>query len=134
MGVGDCSCDRGMIELRLIYSGQQAVDITISDKNGNAMFRPKEIEMGDEVICNVANYDNFDKFSSDTNVQVFDAVTGSEICVQSIHTSCSNDIVGTHGEGSCGETLIVSGWKDGADDINDCDDGINLCGMYHTFL
>ena len=134
LGVGDCDCDGGMVELRLIYSGADTVDIAFADKNGNTMCTVEDVEQGQEATCNIqtdyldSNDDPvLEKLTTDTYVTLTNSDDDSDNCVTAIHTSCSRDIVGTNGDGGCGDTIIVSGWKDGSDDTNDCDDGLQSC-------
>merc|ERR1719347_1865464 len=112
--------------MRLRYSGSATVDIVYEDKKGNEMCRDEGIITGAESICDIrgsTTYTYDDRFSTDTNVYVYEAGTNNQVQYSKIHTSCSSDIVGeTDGD------LTVSGWADGnPNDDNDCDDGIVEC-------
>merc|ERR1719491_2422550 len=61
------------------------------------------------------------KFSTDTYVTV---ATSSDSCTDSIHTSCSSDIIGWTA-GDC-TSVVVSGWQD-KNSAGVCDDGFDPC-------
>ena len=140
LGVGDCSCDDkhyGMVSFRVLYSGDNNVDITFQHKDsGDIMCTVSNVATGQEAECNVNSYVDgdgdpiFDKLSPDTYVELFTAGTSSSVCSTKIHTSCSRDIVGTYGDDACGTDIIVSGWSDGDPVSITCDDGYDLCPCY----
>ena len=136
LGFGDCDCEKGMVELRILYSGSDDVDIEFLDKSGddNVCEGTSRVTQGTEVTCNVQTFLDgngdpyFEKLETETTVVIRDASNGNEICTTEIHTSCSQDIVGTEGDGDCDSGIIlVTGWRDGSDDDNNCDDGLDEC-------
>jgi len=136
-GFGDCDCDKtyGMAEMRLLYSGDEDVDIVYVHKDGPVMCRDEDIAQGEESVCNIMNNANFDKYGTNTYVKVFLAGTNNQVCMATIHTSCSSDIVGGYGDEGCGYDLLVSGWRDGnPNDDNDCDDGQEECDCEGVFV
>jgi len=137
LGYGDCDCDKdfGMVEMRLIYSGDENVDISYIHKDGGEMCKDEDVAKGDESTCSVANSNKFDNYGTNTYVKVYSAGTSKQICMSTIHTSCSDDIVGGYGDEGCGYDLQVSGWRDGNPrDDNDCDDGEELCDCEGVFV
>jgi len=136
-GVGDCDCDKdyGMVEMRLLYSGDEDVDISYVTKNGEEMCKDEDVAKGEESICSVMNNNQFDSYTTNTYVKVYSAGTSQQICMATIHTSCSSDIVGGYGDEGCGYDLEVTGWRDGnPNDDNDCDDGEELCDCEGVFV
>ena len=127
-GVGDCDCDGGMLELRLLYSGSDTVDIDFYDKSGDGLIcQSLDVEQGSEATCNVAGT-SYSKFETNTYVNVINQATNLA-CTTVIHTSCSRDIVGTYGDEDCG--VVVSGWYD-AD--GNCDDGYDECSCDGSYV
>jgi hypothetical protein len=102
-----------------------------------------DIAQGEESICNVVGNNNvpghkksgMPAYGTNTYVHVYAAGTKNQICMTTIHTSCSSDIVGGYGDEQCGYDLLVTGWKDGnLNDDNDCDDGKEECTCEGQFV
>ena len=88
-GYGDCDCDKsyGMVEMRLLYSGSDTVDISYVHKDGDQMCLDQDVATGEESSCDISNSADFEKYGTNTYVTLYTSGTlPTEICTTKIHT------------------------------------------------
>eukprot|EP01084_Bolivina_argentea_P267344 453784_1 len=118
IGIGECDCKGGIVELRYVYVGKISnvqIDLYTGKNNAELICSYKNVEPNEEIVCNLRGdapgliKQGLDKFSTESPFKITYPNNGG-ICSAQYHTSCSQDIVGVI-QSECNE-LIVSGWKD----------------------
>ncbi|MGB5420490.1 DUF7467 domain-containing protein [Algibacter sp.] len=113
-----CDCDGKIVKMKLIYDGPNSATVTVAGENGSVLKTFTNVSNGDILLADLGNVGKWWYWSVDGNLQA------------SIHTSCSDDILGNENS-----TKSVFGnlgtFPDPADNIGEKNDGTFLV-ISHT--